>query len=242
MKEVSPEQVKEIKTSRENTRIRIIKAAIKLLKKGGRDALTTRGVAEAAKIQAPTIYRLFGDKQGLLDAVAEYGYATAFNKKKNLKPGHDPIDDLRHLWDLKIAFGLENPELYTLIVGDPGTGFVSPAAEKSRQQAYGFINRIAVTGRLKVSEKRAAGLIHSVNTGIIFALLAMPEDKRDMSLARDACEAVIAMITTDSQPLNEPSVESIAIALQAMLPNVKSLTDGERHLLTELLERISIRG
>lgn len=242
MKKVNCAQVEKIETSREDARIRIIKAAIKLLKERGRDALTTRGVAEAAKIQAPTIYRLFGDKQGLLDAVAEYGYVTSFNKKKKLKLGPDPIDDLRCLWDLKIAFGMENPELYTLMVGDPGACFVSPAAEKSRQQAYGFINRIAVTGRLKVSEKRAAELIHSVNTGIVFALLAMPEDKRDMSLARDACEAVIAMITTDSQISNKHGVKSVAIALQAILPNVKSLTDGERHLLTELLERISIRG
>lgn len=243
MKKVSRAQVEEIETNREDIRIRIIEAAINLLKEGGRDALTTRGVADAAKIQAPTLYRLFGDKRELLDAVAEYGYMTAFNKKKkDLKPSPNPIDDLRNAWDLHISFGLENPELYSLMFGDPRAGFASPAVEKYRQQPSELIHRIAIIGCLKVSEKRAAELIHSITSGVVLALLAMPEDKRDLSLAKDAREAVIAAITTDSQTLNKPGAESTAIALQAMLPNVKSLTDGERHLLAELLERISTRG
>ncbi|WP_338419811.1 TetR family transcriptional regulator [Streptomyces klenkii] len=33
--------------------------------------MTTRAVAAAAGVQAPAIYRLFGDKDGLLEAVAE---------------------------------------------------------------------------------------------------------------------------------------------------------------------------
>jgi len=242
MKKVNRVRVEEIKTNCEDVRIRIIKAAITLLKERGRDALTTRGVADAAKIQAPTLYRLFGDKRGLLDAVAEYGYVTAFNRKKELKTGPNPIDDLRHFWDGHISFGLENPVLYSLMFGELRTGFVSPTDEKCRQVLGEFIHRIAVTGRLKVNEKHAAKLIFSVSSGVVLALLAMPEGKRDLNLARDAREVVIAAITTDSQTLNEPGAEGASIALLAMLPNVKSLTDGERHLLAELLERISIRG
>ena len=52
-------------------RNRVVAAAVALLARGGREALTTRAVAAAAGVQAPTIYRLFGDKQGLVDAVAE---------------------------------------------------------------------------------------------------------------------------------------------------------------------------
>lgn len=241
MKKVSHAQVDENKTSREDIKIRIIQSAINILKESGRDALTTRGVAEAAEIQAPTIYRLFGDKQGLIDAVTEYGYVMGFEKKKMFKPSSNPIDDLRQVWNLKISFGLENPELYTLMFGDPRAK-VSKAVEKSRQQPNELVHRIAVTGQLKVSEKRAVELIHSVNSGVILTLLSTPEDKRDIKLAKDACEAVIKAITNDSQPLNKTEIKSTAITLKAMLPNVKSLTDGERHLLTELLERISIQG
>ena len=55
----------------ETVRDRIVAAGATILAEGGREALTTRAVASAAGIQAPTIYRLFGDKDGLLYAVAE---------------------------------------------------------------------------------------------------------------------------------------------------------------------------
>ena len=53
-------------------RRQIVVAGAALLAKGGRDALTTRAVVARARVQAPTIYRLFGDKDGLLEAVAEH--------------------------------------------------------------------------------------------------------------------------------------------------------------------------
>ncbi|WP_437753552.1 TetR family transcriptional regulator [Sorangium sp. So ce1389] len=56
-------------------RARIVAAGAELLAEGGRGALTTRAVAAAAGVQAPTIYRLFGDERGLLEAVAERGLA-----------------------------------------------------------------------------------------------------------------------------------------------------------------------
>jgi AcrR family transcriptional regulator len=57
-------------------RAQIVEVAAGLLASGGRDAVSTRAVAAAAGTQAPTIYRLFGDKDGLLAAVLEYGFAT----------------------------------------------------------------------------------------------------------------------------------------------------------------------
>ena len=58
-----------------DTRERLVKAAAELLIDGGKEAVSTRAVASAAGVQAPTLYRLFGDKDGLLDAVAAYGFA-----------------------------------------------------------------------------------------------------------------------------------------------------------------------
>jgi len=52
------------------TQRRIVRAASELLVRGGRKAVTTRAFSAAAGVQAPTIYRQFGDMRGLLDAVA----------------------------------------------------------------------------------------------------------------------------------------------------------------------------
>src|SRR4051794_27023678 len=96
---------------RDQTRRRVIEAAIDLLTRGGRDAVTTRAVADAAGLQPPAIYRLFSDKDGLLDAVAEHGFAT-FLATKHVDPDPpDPIEDLRAGWDVAVEFGLANPSL-----------------------------------------------------------------------------------------------------------------------------------
>jgi AcrR family transcriptional regulator len=50
---------------------KIIDAAARVLRDHGPAAVTTRRVAEQAGVQPPAIYRLFGDKDGLLEAVAE---------------------------------------------------------------------------------------------------------------------------------------------------------------------------
>ncbi len=47
-----------------NPRDRILQAAARLLAEGGREAVSTRAVSSAAGVQAPTIYRQFGDMQG----------------------------------------------------------------------------------------------------------------------------------------------------------------------------------
>lgn len=87
-----------------------MRAAAEFLESGGRDALTTRAVAASAGVQAPAIYRLFGDKRGLIDAVAEHGY-QAYLSTKRPTGGLDPVDGLRVGWDLHVEFGLANPAL-----------------------------------------------------------------------------------------------------------------------------------
>src|SRR3954447_461797 len=98
----------------------IIDAAARLLGEQGAAALTTRGVAEAAGVQAPTIYRLFGDKDGLIDAVAEHVMATYVAEKTAVADAEaraegDPVVDLRSAWQMHVEFGLANAQLYVLL-------------------------------------------------------------------------------------------------------------------------------
>jgi len=81
--------------------------SLALLAHGGREALTRRAAAAAAGVQAPTIYRLFGDKQGLVDAVAEHDLRTYLRQKRTDGPSDDPVEDLRLGWDVHLGFGLD---------------------------------------------------------------------------------------------------------------------------------------
>jgi len=222
----------------ETTRERIIEAAAALLTQGGREAVSTRAVGAAAGVQAPTLYRLFGDKQGLLDAVASHGFAAYLREKAALKPGDDPVQDLRQGWDLHVGFGVENPAYYALLYGEPRPGVRSPATREAEEILAGQVRRIAEAGRLRVSEERAAHLIHSAAAGMTFQLIGLLPEQRDPALSALAREAVIAAVTTDA-PAAGDGVTGNAIALRAALPRLAELSPAERALLDEWLGRLT---
>ncbi len=222
-----------------DTRDRIVVAAARLLAEGGREAVSTRAVSAAAGVQVPTLYRLFGDKQGLLDAVAAHGLATYLASKTNRRPGPDPVEDLRTGWDQHIDFGLTNPGVYSLIYGDPRPGASPPAAIAAAEILAEKIHRIAEAGRLRISEQRAAQLVHAAGCGATLTLIATPEDQRDPVLSDLAREAVIAAITTDTPAPATSGPVSAAVALRALLPQASALSPHERGLLREWLDRIA---
>ena len=225
-------------------------AAMDLLATGGRAAVTTRAVAAAADVQAPTLYRLFGDKDGLLHAVAEYGFETYLREKTVRKPGADPVGDLRAGWVSHIDFGLSNPALYALMYGDPHPGAKSSAAAAAHRLLLEHIHRVAAAGRLRVSEERAAALFHAAACGTVLTLLATPLDRRDPALSEMAREAALTAITIEAPiegsieaPMSESaSAAAAAIALRAALPDVTTLSGAERQLLQEWLDRLAADG
>ncbi|MEO7715757.1 MAG: TetR/AcrR family transcriptional regulator [Capsulimonas sp.] len=218
---------------------RIIVSAIELLSHGGRDAVTTRAVADAAGVQAPAIYRLFGDKNGLLDAVAEHGFQAYLREKSVRKPGQDPVEDLRFGWDLHVEFGLSHAAIYLLMYADPRPGAKSSAAEAGYRVLQEHIRRVAAAGRLRISEERAADLFHASGCGTVLTLLGKAEGQRDMHLSEIAREAAIAAITTDLPAFESSGPVAAAVALRAVLPDIGLLSEGERALLYEWLNRLA---
>ena len=236
---MSTEAHADTSTSRDDTRARIVASAIDLLNHGGRDAVTTRAVADTAGVQVPTLYRLFGDKQALLNAVAEHGFTAYLTEKMLPRTGQDPVEELRTGWDLHVAFGLAHPAIYLLMYAEPRPGVRSLAAETSHRVLKEHLLGVAAVGRLRFSEERAAQVFHASGCGTVLTLLAMPEGDRDMSLSEIAREAAIAAITTDEPAFEGSGSAAAAVALRAALPEVRSLSDGERSLLTEWLNRLA---
>lgn len=217
-------------------RIRIVEAASRLLAREGREALTTRAVAAAANVQAPTIYRLFGDKRGLLDAVVAHGIDAYLREKSTRTLIADPLEDLRHGWDLHVAFGLANPAVYALMA-DPSLRL--DAGKDGMKHLEQRIHRIALAGRLRVSEARAVALVHAAGLGTVLALLERPEAERDPELSATAREAVITAIATKAPGAKLNKVATAAITLRAGLAELDALTPRERDLLDEWLSRIA---
>lgn len=224
----------------DETRDRIVAAAAELLATGGREAVTTRAVGAAAGVQAPTIYRHFGDMRGLLDAVAEHGFATHLSGKGWHVASPDPVENLRAGWDLHVEFGLTHPDLYALMYGNPRP-VASPAATKARAILSAHVRAIAAAGRLRVAEDYAVHVIHATGSGTVFALLEHPEPERDMVAAAITRDAAIATIATDVPAVGAPGPAAAANALRATLGEADVLSAGERALLGEWLGRLARR-
>lgn len=224
---------------RRELRDRILDAALKLLASEGRDAVTTRAVSDAAGVQPPILYRLFGDKRGLLDALAEYGFTAYLSQKQSLPLVDDPIEALRTGWDLHIDFGLTSPAIYLLMYAEPDPGKKSPAAQASFQMLRQHIGRVAAAGRLRVTEERAANLFHAAASGTVLTLLGMPPGKRDMTLSSLAREAALSAITTERPIYTKAGSAQAAIALRAVLDDAAPLSASERSLLVEWLDRLA---
>lgn len=222
-----------------DVRARVLDAAAKLIAKGGVAALTTRAVASAASVQAPTLYRLFGEKRGLLNAVAEHGLAAFVARKAAVEPHPDPVQGLRDAWDSYVAFGLANPAVFAIMneVGAPATG--SPATLAGIAILRGRVQQIARAGRLRVPVERALALVHAAGVGTVATLLALPEGERDPHLSPMARDAVLASMVAGSSRRDAASIGSLAVGLRAHIGEAEALTPGERLLLAEILDRLS---
>lgn len=232
----------EATSSHSGTRSKIVDVAARLLREDGPAAVTTRKVAEAAGVQAPAIYRLFGDKNGLMDAVAEhvmavYVSAKAATMEAASAQDDNPLDDLRVGWTTQITFGLANPTLFRLL-SDPERVVDSPAARSGRHVLESRIRRVAATGRLGVSEGRAVNMIQAAGIGTIQTLLATSPEDRDAGLADSVYEAVLLRILIAAPAVKERGPMAPAVALRAVAAELLVLSDAERTLLTEWLGRV----
>ncbi|RKH18016.1 TetR/AcrR family transcriptional regulator [Corallococcus praedator] len=225
-----------------DVRARIITAAAELISSGGPDAATTRAVAAAAGVQAPTLYRLFGDKRGLLAAVIEHALKSYVSEKSARAPHPDPLQDFRDGWDMHVAFGLSHPGLFALMSSDPQLASQPSAVGDGEDVLRRRIRNIALAGRLRVSEERALGLVVSMGTGAVLTLLRQPEGQRDLGLSDAAREATVAAITSEAATPANTDVRAVAAALRASIDRLGVLTKGESLLLSELLERIADAG
>jgi AcrR family transcriptional regulator len=221
---------------RHRTRAGIIEVAAQLLREHGAAAVTIRAVAQAADVQAPTIYRFFEDKDALLDAVAEHVFATYVAGKALVEDSADPVADLRAGWDAHVGFGLANAALFGLLT-DPSRATRSPAATAGLEILRARVHRVAAAGRLRVPERRAVELIHAAGTGAVLALLSVPPEDRDAGLVDAMYDAVARAVLADVPACPGDPAAAATVAFRAVASTLPMLTQAERALLSEWLAR-----
>lgn len=235
------------------TRMRILRAAAELLTEGGTEAVSTRAVSTRAGVQQPTLYRLFGDKRGLLEALASYGFDRYLADKHTAHATTgDALGDLRAGWDAHIAFGLNQPELYQLMYAAVHTGERSAAARDAYRGLLAVMEKVAALGVLRVPPDVAAQMIQSSAIGVTLRLIASQDDPPSSELSprvRDAVLAAVLLDTAAAGPADDGATERATDALAARALSLDSLvtdqhgdlTTAETALLREWLRRLATR-
>jgi AcrR family transcriptional regulator len=105
-----------------STGLRIAAAARSLLDAEGVDAVTMRRVAAAVGITAMAVYRHYADRDALLNALADEGFAQLAQRLLQVRLKGDLFVRLHKVLDANLDFALQAPRLFELMFLRPRQG------------------------------------------------------------------------------------------------------------------------
>lgn len=199
--------------------------------------ISTRAVCEEVGVGQPALYRVFGDKAGLLAALVDHGFERYVQRKRALEKSEDAVADLRAGWDDHIAFAVENPAVYRLMFS-PTLSRQPEAQQVIFELLAATLERCARDGALRLPAPLAAQRILSANIGVALAMLTRPDIYSDPLLSAGVRDAVFAAcLDLPAREAADSGVAPVAIRLAAQLRAAGSsdLGEEERSLLLKWL-------
>ncbi|MFE5947852.1 TetR/AcrR family transcriptional regulator [Streptomyces sp. NPDC056480] len=216
-------------------RARILDATEELLATKDALAISTRAICDRAKVGMPEIYRQFGDKQGLLTAVADIGFERFLAEKRKNPLTDDPVADLRTAWDSHVAFALRNPHLYRLMFTP--TGDSRPGAIKEAQAILlKAVERCRDAGRLRTTPELAGRSILSANVGVCMMALSFPDLFGDSDTSPAVRDAVIGKVTGDER--EDSRIGTATVLAQALVGTLTGTAAPSGAALDRLAEAL----
>jgi AcrR family transcriptional regulator len=221
-------------------RTALIAAAERQLIASADGDIATRAVCEEAGVTQPVLYRLFGDKRGLLEAVADAGFERYAHRKSELETTPDPVGDLYAGWDDHTSFALENPALYRLMFAPRPNSAAGPYRGILRLLEAALL-RCAAVGALSTTPPLAAQLILPANIGLALSLIGQPTLFTDPALShrtRDAVFATVLIEVRTAKDADPVGAGARQLRAQLALIGTQALEPAETALLDHWLERI----
>jgi len=187
--------------------------------------ISTRAVCEAAGVTQPVLYRLFGDKDGLLAAVADAAWEDYLSGKRAAEASADPLQDLRAGWDAHTAFALANPHAYRLVFASL-LGTRTEAPNEAMRLLEGVLARLAAQGRLRMRPQAAARVVMAANSGVALGLVLRPEQYPDPDASAQVREATLRSLMPDDAPFTS-GADAAATAAATLLARLDAGAAGE---------------
>ncbi|MFC7383029.1 TetR/AcrR family transcriptional regulator [Sphaerisporangium rhizosphaerae] len=225
-------------------RDRLLLAAGQLLNESQDGQVSTRAICERAGVRAPTLYHHFGSKQGLVDAVVNYGFTQYVEPDGDAGDAcADPVEAVRDGWDRHVRYGLDHPSFYVLLYGQIEPGTPCSLTSSAEAMLLRLLTPLARRGRLRTGAAEAARQIAAANAGVTLSLIAQPEDRRDPAMSRQVRDTILGSLIVPEPEAGEArtGVGALAGALSAALDaeGAAALTPAEELMLKEWLRRLT---
>ncbi|NOW96028.1 TetR/AcrR family transcriptional regulator [Mucilaginibacter sp. SG564] len=103
---------------KDDTRLRIVDAALKIGKEHGWNALSMRRIGDIIEYSAPIVYEYFSNKDALLIELIRMGYRKLVKQLKAINKSHEsPVKQIEALWQVYWDFAFAEREFYQLMFG-----------------------------------------------------------------------------------------------------------------------------
>lgn len=107
-----------IQRLKEETRVNILDASLKIVRKEGWAALSMRKIADEIEYTAPMIYEYFANKEAILQELTRQGYLLLTKEMKAASEKFTmPAEQLESMWLAYWHFAFAEKELYQVMFG-----------------------------------------------------------------------------------------------------------------------------
>ncbi|MGF0118175.1 TetR/AcrR family transcriptional regulator [Promicromonospora sp. Marseille-Q5078] len=222
----------------ESGKERLMAAARSLLAEHPQREPSTRELYEAAGVAAPTLYHHFGDKDGLLQVVAEDAFTAYLERKRAVPRSGDLLVDFAAGWDMHIGFGVEHPVLYALM-HDREEGRSTRAAQIAEEELRRGLERLADAGLLRMDVDEAAAMTTAMAIGCV-TQLRHSGGSATGPLARSMRRALLSELTG---PSAEPAdaAQAARLLLAGLGSAAELFTPAEEALLRQWMRVLTER-
>jgi len=223
-----------------STRARLINAALQLFSSQGVTETTTRQIAELAQVNEVTLFRQFGNKQGLLLAVIEDSAVFTHlgeSLREQLKQTTHVDEALKNYVSDRLQALEQIPELLRSVVGEAGQYTLENRRALGRgiTQANRDVARYLATvlEREQLHTRIPPEKLASLLNGMLFGYLVIELTSEFHELwddRQDFLESLVELFLRGAvSPLVDSSTSSISLN-QNGLPHVLPFVRGEREM------------
>lgn len=186
---------------KEETRVKILEAAYKIVKEEGWQALSMRKIADEIEYTAPIIYEYFSNKEAILAELNKKGYHYLAKEMEEACKKHElPAEQLEAMWMAYWNFAFKKKELYQLMFGvSMNCCFMekSPEVERPAKLITDAIRKLMAGKELSEDEVcRRYYTFWSVVHGLVSINLVNQgaSDEMNKQVLKDAIDGIIRTI------------------------------------------------